>query len=433
MCLENKVWIFHHNDADGFAAAAILGSEYYHVVIETDSHSRLVYDENVEFIPVNYDKPIDFSQIEEDDEVWILDYSLGRKDDLKAIDDLYERFGTELKFTWIDHHETALQSISESKGLKGFLNTRGGVFVTEDFEQAGCALMWIYLEIGNRAFNMNYHQSYLAESMDLDNSHIDPIVEAFAAIMKAAPKWVRWTADHDIFSGLYEESHTFSAGVYHKGLKEVYLDRENVDSFINLMTIENIGKCVSDADIDEFTDALSSHIRDSVSRVTEDIYKLGKQVVEIRNGLYRKTLYNAFEISVEIQVSKEFIDPNNDMHFVYNKVGSMGNELTDYKANIICLNGFGNSEAFLDEYEEYDAVILFGFDGENVKYSIYSKKSSTFPCNLLALWGKKVFGISGGGHEHAAGFYSDCLVFFKDHHYVLTDMKVAESYKKEKN
>lgn len=420
MTLENtnKVWIFHHNDADGYAAAAILGSKYYRLEYKKDEPSRIVYNENVEFIAVDYDKPIDFSQVKKEDEVWILDYSLGRKDDQTAINKMYAEFGTDFKFTWIDHHKTALVSISECRGLRGFLEKRGGVFVTEEFEQAGCALMWIFMQLGgNSSFNASYHQSRC-------KCHISATLNAFKSIMKSAPDWVKWTADHDIFSGLYEESHEFSAGVYHKGLKEVYLDLDNPNSYIYLLSCEDMKKHLVDED--DFNLNLNM-INAAVYSVTNDIYRLGKEVTDIRNRIYERNLHNAFDIFVTIKVSKDFIDPNNDMKFEYDEHG-----ITNYSANIICLNGFGNSEAFLDKYEEYDAVILFGYDGETVYHSIYSKKSSTFPCNLLALWGRKTFDISGGGHDHAAGFYTDYLIFFKDTYYLLTNQGITEYHKIEK-
>lgn len=71
----------------------------------------------------------------------------------------------------------------------------------------------------------------------------------------------------------------------------------------------------------------------------------------------------------------------------------------------VVINGTGNSAVFGNFIEEYPFVVLWSFDGEYYKYSLYSHKDSKVDCNDIC----KRYG--GGGHKHAAGFKSKNLMF----------------------
>lgn len=126
-----------------------------------------------------------------------------------------------------------------------------------------------------------------------------------------------------------------------------------------------------------------------------------------------------YEIELTIQVSKDWIDPEDKMHFNYDENG-----FTNEHGKFLCLNGYGNSATFLEHFEEYDGTILFSFDGKTTMHSVYSRKKNGFRCNLLALWAGKYIGISGGGHDHAAGWVDKFPTFLKDNHYLLTNDKM---------
>jgi oligoribonuclease NrnB/cAMP/cGMP phosphodiesterase (DHH superfamily) len=74
--------------------------------------------------------------------------------------------------------------------------------------------------------------------------------------------------------------------------------------------------------------------------------------------------------------------------------------------NCCCLNATRNSDIFI-EFDKYDVVLAFMFDGSIYKYSIYSPKNSSAFCNIIA----EYFG--GGGHKGASGFTSKKLVVSK--------------------
>lgn len=75
-----------------------------------------------------------------------------------------------------------------------------------------------------------------------------------------------------------------------------------------------------------------------------------------------------------------------------------GYEIKYKKKKIFVLNvGNANSKIFGDRINEYDAVMIYCYDGEKYKCSIYSNKES-FDCSTFAE------ALGGGGHKGAAGF-----------------------------
>lgn len=82
----------------------------------------------------------------------------------------------------------------------------------------------------------------------------------------------------------------------------------------------------------------------------------------------------------------------------------------NYKGkDIECLcvnNAYGNSRLFGSEYNEYQIIMKFGFDGELWRYTMYShEKFEDIDVSEIA----KLYG--GGGHKCAAGFVSNDFIF----------------------
>ena len=72
---------------------------------------------------------------------------------------------------------------------------------------------------------------------------------------------------------------------------------------------------------------------------------------------------------------------------------------------VLCLNEpYGNSRIFGDEFDKYDAVIKFSYDGKEWKYTAYASAvkdpNNEIDLSIIA----KHFG--GGGHKHACGWSS---------------------------
>ena len=106
---------FYHDDLDGSCAAAII---------------RKYFDGDVYCYPVNYNLDFPFHFLDEESEVYIVDYSLQKSGDWEKLLSITKNV------VWIDHHETAInkslhQGVSYLKGIR-------------EVGKAGCVLTWEY-------------------------------------------------------------------------------------------------------------------------------------------------------------------------------------------------------------------------------------------------------------------------------------------------
>ena len=97
-----RIVVFHHNDNDGKAAAAVV----YHSLEEPGIEW--------EFISVNYNDSVPSAdRIKEEDDVYIVDYSFTNATLINLIE-IAEKANT---VTWFDHHKTSLEVIDKVKEM----------------------------------------------------------------------------------------------------------------------------------------------------------------------------------------------------------------------------------------------------------------------------------------------------------------------------
>ncbi|MGP8189845.1 MAG: hypothetical protein ACLQG5_08025 [Methanobacterium sp.] len=118
--------IFYHNDADGKCAAHVIAYIFHHTL-----------ENNIEdYIEINYGMDFPLKLIEEDEDVFIVDYSI----ELEVMDKLLDITSN---IFWIDHHITAIEKyINYPHNLQGLRNV----------EYSGCVLTYIYL------YNVSFEQ-----------------------------------------------------------------------------------------------------------------------------------------------------------------------------------------------------------------------------------------------------------------------------------
>lgn len=112
---------FYHDDNDGKCAAAI--------VAKALSLLKDKPDLALKCIPVNYEKPFPFKEIEKNEMVYIVDFSLQRKGDWEKLLDITDGV------VWIDHHITAIEAAEKNSYVKKLDGIR-------DMSVAGCMLTW---------------------------------------------------------------------------------------------------------------------------------------------------------------------------------------------------------------------------------------------------------------------------------------------------
>lgn len=85
----------------------------------------------------------------------------------------------------------------------------------------------------------------------------------------------------------------------------------------------------------------------------------------------------------------------------------------EYEINglkLLCLNeGLGNSRIFMDEFDKYDGVIKFSYDGTTWKYTAYGSKTHDVDNKVNLLEIANIYG--GGGHRYACGWRCDHNIF----------------------
>jgi len=110
--------VIYHNDPDGKAAAAIVNHRF-----EGETNQRLV------FIDMDYDKDVPFDQINKNEVVYIVDFSLQKPGDWDKL------FNITPYVVWIDHHKSAIEANTDLLELEGI----------RDMSKSGCELTWDYL------------------------------------------------------------------------------------------------------------------------------------------------------------------------------------------------------------------------------------------------------------------------------------------------
>lgn len=395
-----EVVIYHHCDADGFGAAAVIQSQYIEKG-ENDYHFTCPVITQV----ANFDFPMDFSLVtEETKELYILDYSISRQDDIDGLAEVLQKYPN-CKLIYIDHHKTTGITMTKSKEIKESIEEGDGIYIdTEDFGYAGVFLAHIYVvhySLGKDATHAALMHRINGKLCDCQE--VDYVRTCLRELYENSPEWVQLISDHDAWQKRFLGSDAFVKGLSKDGLRNSLLNIENNTCFSVLYT--------------QNKSWLNPFIKSDERKMVDYYRDQGNLILDTEATINRKCLrMNGYEIEITIQVSKDWIDPENKMKFTYDENG-----MTNEHGRFLCLNGYGNSATFLEHFEEYDGVILFSFDGETTMHSVYSRKENGFRCNLLALWAGKFIGISGGGHDHAAGWVDTFPTFMKDTHYTLKD------------
>ena len=355
------IHIFHHRDADGYAAAAVIGEMYL-----TENND---FRENTVFYDIEHNADMPLNNIGDGDTIYILDYSFSRKNDQERLIEIDSKLDVDI--IWIDHHRTS-KKIRESDIVFEKFAMRG--LVDERNIYSGCMLAYIW------------RLRHLGVKLDDED-----IVISFS------PYWLQLISDYDTWSSKFQDSNNFIKGLEQKGLYNSCLDTSNPNSLIMLIKdlIMLIKDRVPNPPMYTYTDSIvDEYISDGKFLTTYDNAK-NQDIVE----------HNSFELELDIYGLEECKTLKDKIKACFLK--------KDSTAKILCLNGYGNSLVFGDRINNYDAVCLFRTDGEKYLYTMYSDEYG-LDCGIIATYFNRIFGIAGGGHRHAAGWTAPKQIFYKD-------------------
>lgn len=359
-----KIHIYHHYDLDGYGAAAVIKR---HFVDEILRPSKFCNDyNNFEYYVCNHNSNMDFSKVNENDLIFIVDYSFNDQDKENIIE-IYETLTQNI--VWIDHHKTSENIINEDVI---FQNIAENGLVETSNRYSGCLLAYIWCkhlqynmlaDVNNKCEGVSYHVQLLFIDLLLNSKKEVDLIKngSEETVYKYCPEWVQLVSDYDTFRHKLPDSVAYNSGANSIGLFDLCLNEDTSR------------EC-------------------DITRV-ESIVKHGSIILKHQEGVNKKLIKN-----------NSFVT-----HLVIHKKDG-----TEEKKDIVCVNGYGNSMVFGDLYNQYDAVSIFNFNGDNFKYSMFSKKDGGMDCSIVALYYKFKYKLNGGGHLHAAGWSSPEMVFKKD-------------------
>lgn len=150
--------IFHHNDNDGYCSA-------YWVLKKAKT------TEEIQLYEMDYEKEFPFDEIEKDEEIYIVDYSILPEDMSKLLE-------ITPNVTWIDHHQSAIKRYNDFPAdIRGI--RYDGI--------AACLLTWCYL-------------THMTDGGTGDIKEFNP------SMGSNAPMFTKLIADYDVWTFLYGET-----------------------------------------------------------------------------------------------------------------------------------------------------------------------------------------------------------------------------------
>jgi oligoribonuclease NrnB/cAMP/cGMP phosphodiesterase (DHH superfamily) len=304
-------YIYHHTDDDGWCSASVV---LLHLLQTNKIKSW--NDTNVKLISYSYEpiknKFFPDSDFKENDVVFMVDLSVSENTKDKFIAMLLDMKQKNIEFTWIDHHKSSYDLLSDIT-LSVLLRN------TEFFHH--------YIDI-------NYCASYNCWYYLFKNS--------------AVPEIIRIIDDWDCWKQRLQITKSF-----HYGFNSSGVNLPSCNLWYDWLT--DRGKCLT-------------FINECVEK--------GKYIIR-------------------------YINEDDKLRYMYHF------DCKFFGFNCCCLNARRDSDIFID-YDTYDLVLSFIYDGKYYKYSIYSanKQNEVF-CDKIASY------FNGGGHKGAAGFINKHLVVTK--------------------
>lgn len=202
---ERNVKIYHHTDMDGYmAAAAIYSYENNHMKAN-----------KIDCEAIDHTVIINTESITPNTIVYFVDYSFSKKENIEVLKDL---LNMGCNVTWIDHHKTSLEVLTEHPTLN-------------------VANLHCFLNIKYCATVLCYNWVMC----ELNNADVTIDMEPYNKLIKMVDSWDTWkhTEDHD-----REFNEGFRFGQYSvEHLSDYFIHVEKQNTFIDLCISNGITIC----------------------------------------------------------------------------------------------------------------------------------------------------------------------------------------------
>lgn len=344
------IHIFHHYDADGYASAAVI-IRHYREIIAREGLEIKCYS-------CKHGNPMSFSGVDIDkDKVFIVDYSFTDPRDVESVEDLvnscmnnYKKIGfKDADINKINYLKKHIVWIDHHASSQDLIDEHTNLRL---LATAGCVHPEnIYAGCMLTWLYLNC-PGYKLKGKDLN------AIKYY--ISENCPIWVQFVDDYDKWAHKMDHSSDFVTGVNctNGGLWNNFLNPDG---------------------------SYATYVSKNADGITKKFIKRGKVINEYRKGENEKALKGA-GFATQIICDETILD-------------------------VLAINKSGNSLIFGDYIKDVDAVITYSFDGKLWNYSIFSYKTKEFPVNKVAEMYKERYGITGGGHQHAAGWATEKCIF----------------------
>ena len=368
----NDVFFISHNDADGYMAMSnmfeavigfdnIIGNPY----IKSSKQTAIMnLDDPDLFLNLNYPMEFPYEKVPETRIVFFTE---------ETVHILYEIAKKSKRVIWTDHHKTSMWYKSHP---------------AEEIDEKIIAILY---DGSSSTMTTHYISKFLEIHLAINNySYISELrlTEALYAFMDNLTDTPRKVAE-DIANIYEKDSKANLISVFAKtGLADI-----EPPMYIKLIDDYDIWK-------HEYDTTLAFHYG-------LDMFNHGVYVNLIRDNLHGsdKTMLDIFE---EGDVIERYINrQNEEISTKYSFVRRFFYDEEHGMVDILCVNGRGNSFVFGDKFDQYPFCLLYHYDGDEWKYSIYCHKKylkQGYDASIIA----KDYG--GGGHAGASGFSTKNLL-----------------------
>lgn len=374
----NDVFFISHNDADGYMAMAnmfeaVIGFDWIlddSLLDPVKKNAIYTLDDPDLFLNINYPMEFPYEKVPENRIVFITDYSFTED----TIHILYEIAEKSRLVVWTDHHKTSMwfkKQPVEDIHYK---------IISILYDGSSSTMTSWYMKRFFDINNATYGYSIIDESC---------IREAFTTFMD---NLISPISPREVAESMVND----------------YLDKSKKDPK-NTLIIRNYDieppmyiKLIDDYDIwkHEYDTTLAFHYG-------LDMFNHGVYVNLIRDNLHGsdRTMLDIFE---DGDVIERYINhQNEEISTKYSFVRRFFYDEEHGMVDILCVNGRGNSFVFGDKFDKYPFCLLYHYDGDVWKYSIYCHKKyleQGYDASIIA----KDYG--GGGHAGASGFSTKNLL-----------------------
>lgn len=336
-------YIIHHNDDDGYCAAAIAIGQCMPTTVSEDK--TFCYYHGAEAPAIPYDNVTD------DDHLIIVDLALDA-----VILDLIRRFraaAPNAMITHIDHHKSTFDTLKKLTPEDTQLMESVYTLYKQGISAALLTWIWYSMNDEERKDPMSVPFDFMPQM-----THVGlwpENAQGHEERLYFIPSIIRWVDDWDVWKHELQDTREFHYG---------FMLEENKSPFNK----------------DLWSPALFDR---NIEYLLQQLYiNPGRTVlkfIEQQNKWLQKT-------AAEVPIYWKESEAETEWH----------------RGIAIAINADGNSEVFGDLINEYDIAMLWNYDGSinAYTYSLYTVKDN-IDTSLISQW------YGGGGHPKASGFQND--------------------------